>query len=335
MNALSILLFILFSPDTYIYIGWGLLLLLTLIVVAGLVRLRRRRWLRVLMLVTLLLCWWAFLWGSYVGVRQLRVVHVEFTSADLPKEFVRYRIVQFSDAHVGTFTGWRKDLLRKAIDSINAQHADAVVFTGDLKNKTYDEITEHLPQLRRIKARDGVFSVLGNHDYPMYISDFKHPYELELDQGMVENYQDDMGWVLLTNGRHRIRRDSASIVIAGMENDGEGRFPQLGDVNSALFGIARDEFVVMLEHDPSAWRRKILPHSHVQLTLSGHTHGGQFSLFGWSPVSLAKRYSNGMYYMGNRALYVSPGLSGVIPFRLGVPPEITVITLRSEMRNKQ
>ena len=329
MNPLLCLfLLVLFQPDTYIYIGWGVLVLLTAAAFAVGRRQRRRRWLRPVLLVTLLLCWGAFLWGSYVGVRQLRVVHVEYVSADLPRAFDGYRIVQFSDAHLGTFTGWRKDLLRQAVDSINAQRADIVVFTGDLKNKTYDEITDHLPQLSRIKARDGIFSVMGNHDYPMYITDYEHPYDLDLDQGMVENYQDDMGWTLLNNGRRRIRRDSASIVIAGMENDGEGRFPQLGNLSAALYGVFRHEFVVMLEHDPSAWRRKILPHSHVQLTLSGHTHGGQFSLFGWSPASLAYPCYNGMYHAGPRALYVSPGLSGVIPFRLGVPPEIAVITLR-------
>jgi len=116
-----------------------------------------------------------------------------------------------------------------------------------------------------------------------------------------------------------------------MENDGDGvRFPQNGDLSSALYRVKRQDFVVLLEHDPSAWRRKILPHSHVQLTLSGHTHGGQVSFLGMSPAMLKYKENSGLYTVGNRCLYVSNGLSGVVPFRVGVPAEITVITLHKK-----
>jgi hypothetical protein len=113
-----------------------------------------------------------------------------------------------------------------------------------------------------------------------------------------------------------------------MENDGEGRFPQLGDIAQTLRRLKRQSFVIMLEHDPTAWKRKILPHSHAQLTLSGHTHGGQFNLFGWSPASLKYREYDGLYRAGDRMLYVTKGLGGVIPFRFGTPGEIVVITLK-------
>ena len=139
-----------------------------------------------------------------------------------------------------------------------------------------------------------------------------------------------MGWHLLNNSHYRIRRDSAAIYIAGMENDGEGRFPQLGDIRLALSGLNRQSCVIMLEHDRTSWRRRILPHSHCQLTLSGHTHGGQFSLFGLSPVMVNYSESAGMYYAGDRALYVSTGVGGVVPFRVGVKPEIVVITLKKK-----
>ena len=142
--------------------------------------------------------------------------------------------------------------------------------------------------------------------------------------------EDDLGWYLLNNGYHRIRRGEENIVIAGMENDGEGRFPQLGNITSALIGLNRQSFVIMLEHDPTSWRRKILPHSHCQLTLSGHTHGGQFSLFGLSPAMFSYREHYGMYYAGDRALNVTSGLGGVVPFRFGTPPEIVVITLKKK-----
>ena len=127
-----------------------------------------------------------------------------------------------------------------------------------------------------------------------------------------------------------MRRGNDSIVIAGMENDGEGRFPQLGNLGNALYGVKRSDFIVMLEHDPSSWRRKILPKSHTQLTLSGHTHGMQFSLFGWSPMSLLGKECMGLYRIGDRALYVSKGLGGVIPFRFGATGEIVVIKLKKK-----
>ena len=139
-----------------------------------------------------------------------------------------------------------------------------------------------------------------------------------------------MGWQLLLNSHAVIRRGADSIVIAGMENDGNGtHFPQLGDIEKTLEGVTGNTFVVMLQHDPTSWQRKILPLSHVQLTLSGHTHAMQFSLFGWSPSSLIYRENNGSYTTDEgRAINVSSGLGGFIPFRFGVPGEIVVITLK-------
>lgn len=325
---ISLLSFILLAPDTYIYITWGVFALITIIVVIVCWR-SRRRWLKVLMLLPLLFAWYAFLWGTYVGFGQLEVVRLELSFKDLPKAFDGYKIVQFSDAHVGTYIGGRSDILRRAIDSINAQHADAVVFTGDLQNKEPSEIEQMEPLLSRIKASDGIFSVLGNHDYTMY-TNLENPIDIGRNQGKTEGFQIDMGWTLLMNARRIISRDSSRIVIAGMENDGEGRFPQRGNINSALYGISRNDFVIMLEHDPTSWRRRILPHSHVQLTLSGHTHGGQFSLFGLSPAMFKYRQYRGLYQTGERYLYVSKGLGGVVPYRFGSTPEIVVITLKSK-----
>jgi len=272
-----------------------------------------------------------FVYGVMVGSRKLEVRHVEFASSELPAAFDGYKIVQVSDLHLGTFTGSRTELLREAVDSINAQQADMVVFTGDLQNKEPSEIEPHVQLLSTIKAKDGVFSVLGNHDYAEYINQ-SDPFRVGGNLGLTQTLQEEMGWQLLNNSHRRIRRDSSYIYVAGMENDGEGRFPQYGDIQHALFGLlpADRDFVVLLEHDPSSWERKILPHSHVQLTLSGHTHGGQFSIFGWSPVSLVYPKINGMYYHGDRALFVSKGLGGVIPFRFGATGEIAVITLHKK-----
>ena len=321
------LLMVLLAPDTYIWIAMLVLALLT--VVGLLVCWRtRHRWLRVSLLLALLLCWYVLLYGTFVGPRQLTVRQVEFVSDELPAAFDGYRIVQFSDVHIGSFTGWREPLLARAIDSINAQNADLIVFTGDLQNKYPDEIEKHTKQLSRLKSKDGICSVLGNHDYPEY-SD-RDDFHRSIDIARTCGAEDDLGWFLLNNTYHRFRRNGEAIYIAGMENDGEGRFPQLGRLSSALIGLNRSTFVIMLEHDPSSWQRKILPHSHCQLTLSGHTHGGQFSLFGWSPAMFRYRQWFGMYYAGKRALNVSSGLGGVVPFRFGSSPEIVVITLKKK-----
>lgn len=319
---------VLLEPDTYIYIAWGVLIVLS-VVAALICYFGRRRWLKWTSVAVLSLSWPAFLYGAYVGIYQLEVRHVELAFDDLPQAFNGYRIVQFSDVHAGTLTGSRLQILERAIDSINAQQADAVVFTGDLQNKRPMELDSLVDLLNTVKAKDGVFAVKGNHDYPMYVGDDLNMmaddayYRLNLDETIV--------WRDLDNARVIIRRGDERIVIAGMENDGDGeRFPQKGNVQRALMGIGLDDFVVMLEHDPTSWRRKILPQCHAQLTLSGHTHGGQASLFGFSLASLAYRESEGLYSVGDRYLYVSKGLGGVVPFRLGAAPEIVVITLRKK-----
>lgn len=325
MITLSTILLVLLDPDTYIYIGWGILILLTVGLIWLILR-NRKRWVRLLASVLTFLLWIAFLYGAYVGPRQFEVRHVEIAFDDLPLSFDGYTIVQFSDVHAGTMAGSRAELLERAVDSINAQQADLVVFTGDLQNKKPTELMPFVDLLSSIKAKDGVFSVKGNHDYPMYIDD-----EMEqLDDMEYRRQVDDMiGWTVLDNCHYSVRRGDEHICIAGMENDGDAkRFPKKGNIQRALSGIMRDEFVVMLEHDPTAWRRKILPECHAQLTLSGHTHGGQVSLFGLSPAGLAYKEYNGLYTIGGRYLHVSSGLSGVVPFRLGVTPEIVVITLR-------
>lgn len=305
-----------------------MLLLPLLLILVGWRVGRRRRWLGVLIALVGLL--WGLGWaeGRYVGSRQLVVRYATFASPDLPAAFDGYRIVQFSDAHVGSVDD---AFLQRAVDSINALHPDLIVFTGDLQNCIVSEVYDHQDVLARLKAPDGVMAVLGNHDYAMYMNQ-SDPYAIAEQLGHTDAVYGDLGWHLLRNSHKRIERDSAHIVIAGMENDGEGRFPQLGDHNMALYGVSRDEFVVMLEHDPTSWRRRILPRTHCQLTLSGHTHGGQLNILGWSPARLRYREHSGLYQAGDRALYVSRGLGGAIPFRLWCPGEVNVITLKTKKK---
>lgn len=288
----------------------------------------RRMWKKSAIVCTLLI-WAAVAYGYFVGFEELEIKHIEYVSSDLPKSFDGYRIVQFSDAHVGTYTGSRQWLMQRAVDSINALKADAVVFTGDLENLHPDELLPQMPILRQVKAKDGVYSILGNHDYPTY---------LDIDDDakarcvkLTKRYERQMGWRLLLNEHQSIRRDSDSIVIAGMENWGSvKRMPRLGDVKKTMEGVGPKSFVVMLQHDPTAWRKKILPECHAQLTLSGHTHGGQFTLFGWSPSSFTYDVWGGWDLEGSRAMYVSTGLGALIPFRMNMPGEIVVITLKSK-----
>jgi predicted MPP superfamily phosphohydrolase len=116
-----------------------------------------------------------------------------------------------------------------------------------------------------------------------------------------------------------------------MENDGDGiRFPQKGNIKKALKGINDDDFILMLEHDPSSWRRRIIPDGRAQLTLSGHTHKMQFALFDWCPMSLTGKEVNGWYTEDEQSLFVTAGLGGLIPFRFGAPGEIAVITLKTQ-----
>ncbi|MBQ5547716.1 MAG: metallophosphoesterase [Prevotella sp.] len=285
----------------------------------------RRHW-RKAAIVCSLLAWGLVFYGYFVGFSTLEVRQFEYASADLPEAFDGYRIVQFSDAHVGSYNG---SMLENAIETINAQGADAIVFTGDLENLHPDELEPQMSVLSQLHAKDGVFSVLGNHDYPTYLDcDEATKAECVRKTKMLER---KMGWQLLLNEHQTIRRDSDSIVIAGMENWGTlKRMPRLGDVKKTMAGVSPSSFVLMLQHDPTAWRKKILPECHAQLTLSGHTHGGQFSIFGWSPASFTYDVWGGSAYEGDRAIYVSTGLGALIPFRLNMPGEIVVITLKSK-----
>lgn len=278
------------------------------------------------------------LYGMLVGYEQLEIHQVEYVSDELPDAFDGYRIVQFSDAHVGTMTGRRQWLMQRAVDSILAQHADMIVFTGDLQNIVPDELVPHLTQFRRLHAPDGVYSVLGNHDYAVYQTGDSLTKLANCEK--TKALQRQAGWTLLLNEHRVIRRprttaeaDSVSrydsIVIGGMESWGVvSHMPRQGDVHKTLEGIDSSAFVVMLQHDPTAWRLRILPACRAQLTLSGHTHGGQFEVFGWSPSSFTYKEWGGTTYEGSRALHVSTGLGALIPFRLGLPGEIVVVTLR-------
>lgn len=264
------------------------------------------------------------LYGAIWGVRSLRVREVDLYFDTLPPAFEGYRIVHITDLHVGTLP---RTVLRRAVDSIQALRPDAVMMTGDVQNMLPQELAPVMPLLSSVKARDGVFAVLGNHDYAMYAS--LTDAEKQHNEAATREAERQCGWQLLLNEHRVIRRGADSIVVAGEENQGRPPFPARADMRKTLAGVADGAFVVLMQHDPWAWEHHILPSASIPLTLSGHTHGGQLSLFGWRPTQLTNKEDSGLYHdaTGRHALYVSTGLGGVLPFRLGVSPEIVVITL--------
>ena len=267
-------------------------------------------------------------YGMTAGFRQMKVEQIEYASADLPAAFDGYRIALFSDVHVASLTKFHEPLVQQLIDSINAQAPDMIAFVGDMQNVQPEELIPSMLFFRQLYAPDGVFAVLGNHDYATYQTG--DDATKESNCLLTQNIIGKMGFDLLMNEHRIIHRDSDSIVVAGMENWGVAkRMPRRGDVKKTLAGLnGQQPFTLMLQHDPTCWREKILPECNAQLTLSGHTHGGQFSLFGWSPAALTYKEWKGMNYEGSRALYVSTGAGSLIPFRLNQPREIVVITLK-------
>lgn len=268
-------------------------------------------------------------YGSTVGMSQLKVRQLDIVSADLPEAFDGYRIVQFSDIHVGTCTGSRQPMVQRVVDSINAQRPDAIVFTGDIQNLGPQELYPFLQTLSSLHAPDGVFSVLGNHDYSYYLRGADDAVKAANERETISR-QRQMGWTLLMNEHQAIRRGNDSIVVAGMENLSREPYPHNGDARKAMQGVAPGAFTVMLQHDPAAWEQDILPNTSAQLTLSGHTHGGQLKILGWSPLSVINKHVSGLYQHEGRSLFVTNGVSGLLPFRYGVAGEIVVITLHRQ-----
>jgi hypothetical protein len=272
--------------------------------------------------------WFVLFWGTFVGFNKLEVNHTDYISKDLPEAFDGYRIVLFSDAHVGSYQKHNSWLLQRAVDSINAQKPDMIIFAGDLQNIQPQELYPHIDVLGTLKAKDGIYAVLGNHDYAEYIGGDEAIKAANCKETVSLERQ--MGWNVLLNEHCTIERNKDHIILAGMENDGDGkRFPQKGDIQKTLENVAEQDFILMLEHDPSAWRRKIVKDGRSQLTLSGHTHKMQFSIFDWCPLSLTGKEFNGWYQEGSQQLFVTAGLGGLIPFRFGATGEIVVLTLRS------
>ena len=272
----------------------------------------------------------ATLYGISFGKNNFQVVEAELYFEDLPESFNGYRLVQFSDTHLGSFS--REELVDEGLEVITGLKPDLILFTGDLVNNGPQEALKFIPAFRKMYAPDGKFSVLGNHD----IGDYRSWGTIEKKkpdiQGLIE-VQELMGFDILLNEHVFIRRGNDSIMVAGVENWGVPPFGQHGDLTKTFGPHADFPFKILLSHDPSHWRQEIIPLTDAELTLSGHTHGMQFGisnqLINWSPVQYKYSEWAGLYTEGEQSLYVNRGFGFLsIPGRVGMPPEITLITLR-------
>ena len=270
--------------------------------------------------------------GIYRGRHNYRVLNYELEFNDLPAEFDGYKITHISDIHSGSLQKINK--VEYAVDLINKQNSDLVLFTGDFVNNKAIELNKWKKIFSKIKAKDGKFSVLGNHDYGDYVN-WKSDQDKKENFKNLLNSQKEMGFKLLLNESVNIKSLNQSISLVGVENWGKGRFRKNGDIDKACLGLRKKDFKVVMSHDPSHWDQILLNHqTHFHLTLSGHTHGMQFGIeipgwIKWSPVKWVYKYWAGIYYEKNQYLNVNRGF-GVLGFpgRVGVWPEISVITLK-------
>lgn len=265
----------------------------------------------------------AFIYGMTIGFHKLEIKEEVIEFKELPTAFDGYRIVHLSDLHLGTYSS-TSDFPARVVDSVLALKPDLIVFTGDLVNVSADEARPFIQELARLHAPDGVFSITGNHDYGFVKADVDSSF------AQICAVEEAAGWTMLNNASAVIRRGADSLYIAGVENTSKSFFISRGDLTKALEGTPSGAFKILLTHDPKHWRSEVLPASDVNLTLSGHTHAMQLKVLGLSPAALLFREWGGCYREEDRALYVSEGIGGILPFRIGSYPQIVLITLKKK-----
>lgn len=272
-------------------------------------------------------------WGALVTPRQVNIEKVDIRSERLPKNFDGFTIVLFSDLHTGTF-GNNTGIVENLVEEINRQNADMVIFAGDIVNRSTSELYPFIPALKQIKARYGVVSVLGNHDYGDYMKwDSEEAYAANIEE-LVTLQNDSLGWRLLRDQSFDIYAgsDKQKIAIIGVDNWGEPPFKTYGNLQLAYDNLNDSVFKILVSHNPRHWDLEVVKKTNIDLTLSGHTHAMQSMLeIGGKKYSLAaKKYPNwaGLTSENGKYLYVNIGIGEVgVPMRLGATPELTLITL--------
>jgi predicted MPP superfamily phosphohydrolase len=273
----------------------------------------------------------AFIYGIIQGKYNYKVIKHQLIFDDLPEAFDGYTITQISDIHSGSFTN--KEKIQYGVDLINEQKSDLMLFTGDIVNNKADEMNDWIDVFSQLEAKEGKYSILGNHDYGDYM-DWKNP------EDKVKNFQDvkevhkKIGFDLLLDEHRYLEKDGQKIALLGVENWGKG-FNQAGDLQRASAKIKKEDFKILMSHDPSHWEYKVKQDDfNYQLTLSGHTHGLQMGIeipgwFKWSPSKYVYKQWAGLYQEFGRYINVNRGFGyHAFPGRVGIWPEITVIELK-------
>ncbi len=276
----------------------------------------------------------SFIWGTTKGKFGWRIMDNILSFDNLPKAFDGLKIIQISDLHLGSFN-LNFGPIREAVDMINELEPDYIVFTGDLVNEDPLEAEPWISVINKLQAKKGKYAILGNHDYG-----WGRMTEEEKDQNSagVKEMNERMGFEVLNNENRILEKDGQKIGLVGVENWGYSKqnwFPTRGDYKQSVAGMEEVPFKILLSHDPTHWDHKILDQEDVDLTLAGHTHGGQLGVTipGLVEISAGrffyKRHA-GLYSKGKQHLYVNRGMGYLIfPGRVGMAPEITLHQLHS------
>nr|WP_321221708.1 metallophosphoesterase [uncultured Psychroserpens sp.] len=279
----------------------------------------------------------SLLYGMYKGKYRFRVLEYVLHFEDLPIAFDGYKITQISDIHSGSFDNY--DKIKYGVDLINEQKSDVIMFTGDMVNNKASEMIPWVELFGSLKAKDGVFSVLGNHDYGDYI-DWATPDAKAQNLVDLIDIQKAMGYKVLLNESRFIEKNGERIAIVGVENWGKGGFKKAGDLRKATEQVDATDFKILLSHDPSHWEECVIHDDyHYHITLSGHTHGMQFGIeipgwIKWSPVKWRYKQWAGIYEKMGQYINVNRGFGYLgYPGRVGIWPEVTVITLKKGTNN--
>ena len=295
---------------------------------------QRRRFLSVLGLGIAALPFGALLYGMYKGKYNFKVLKYTMEYEDLPEAFDGYQITQLSDIHSGSFDVNKREKIEYAVDLVNQQKSDLLLFTGDMVNNKSEEMLPWKDLFGKLEAKDGKFSVLGNHDYGDYIDWNTNEAKAQNLQDLID-LQQEIGFDLLLNESRYLQKGNDRIALIGVENWGKGGFKKAGDLNKAKSQIEPKDFKILMSHDPSHWEAEVIPDDyHYHWTLSGHTHGMQFGIeipgwFKWSPVKWRYEQWAGIYEESGQFINVNRGFGFIgYPGRFGIWPEITVITLK-------
>ena len=271
-------------------------------------------------------------YGMVRNAYRYRRFAVDVPIADLPEGLEGLKIVQISDIHSGSWT--RATPLYDAVDMVNREEADLVVFTGDLVNNRAEEMLPYIDIFKQLRGKYGVYSILGNHDYGDYV-DWGTDAAKAANMEQLYRIHKDLGWDLLRDEHRKLDINGHTLGLIGIENwSAVLRFPKYGHLEVAAAGTQDCDCRVLLSHDPTSWDALVRPgYPDIDLTLSGHTHGFQFGVeipgFKWSPSQYVYEQWAGLYRRGKQFLYVNRGLGFLgYPGRVGILPEVAVLTLR-------